>query len=46
MREIAVTRQYKKDVERLLKQGKNMAKLNEVAKIILRNLCKIHIDVT
>lgn len=32
MREIAVTRQYKKDIERLQKQGKNMAKLNEVVK--------------
>lgn len=32
MREIAITRQYKKDIERLLKQGKNMAKLNEVVK--------------
>jgi mRNA-degrading endonuclease YafQ of YafQ-DinJ toxin-antitoxin module len=27
MREIAITRQYKKDIERLLKQGKNMGKV-------------------
>ncbi len=32
MREIAITRQYKKDIERLQKQGKDLAKLNEVIK--------------
>lgn len=32
MRQIAVTKQYKKDVERLKKQGKDMLKLNDVVK--------------
>ncbi len=35
MREIAVTRQYKKDIERLKKQGKDMAKLNDAVKMLV-----------
>lgn len=32
MRQIAITKQYKKDVERLKKQGKDMLKLSDLVK--------------